>query len=235
MSLTHSLTDCLTDWLRHLLILTLKSNPRDLWPLRHLIRVIGRHNLTQKYLPMYLHTYLPTYLPIYLSTYPPTHLPTWSLTEPLLTFDIKEQSWRLVTFETIDQSDEKTWHDQKRPTYLCIVNCVRQWALTIAAQDDAGDLWHLIHLLQFWQLRTWIHDNFCYMTITSDSGTAFAILVMFFAKTGLSGSSIWWCWLVFDFLGIIFHLFWYPKWPKTSFANWATPHFGKNSQKMSFF
>ena len=65
--------------------------------------------------------------------------------------------------------------------------------------------------------------------------TAFAILAMFFAKTGLSGSSIWWCWLVFDFLGIIFHLFWYPKWPKTSFANWATPPFWEEFPKMSFF
>ena len=42
--------------LRYLLILTFKSNPRDLWPLRHLIRVIRRHDLTQKDLP----TYIPT-------------------------------------------------------------------------------------------------------------------------------------------------------------------------------
>ena len=43
------------------------------------------------------------------------------------------------------------------------------------------DLWHLRHWLQFWQLRTWIRDNYCYLTIKSDSGhwTAFAILVMF--------------------------------------------------------
>ena len=34
-----------------LLILTLKSNPRDLWSLRHLIRVIRRHYLTQNDLP----------------------------------------------------------------------------------------------------------------------------------------------------------------------------------------
>ena len=31
----------------------------------------------------------------------------------ILLFDIKESSQRLVTFETSDQSDEKTWHDQK--------------------------------------------------------------------------------------------------------------------------
>ena len=28
----------------------------------------------------------------------------------------------------------------------------------------------LRHWLQFWQLRTWIHDNLCYLTIKSDTG-----------------------------------------------------------------
>ena len=27
--------------------------------------------------------------------------------------------------------------------------------------DNPGDLWHLRHWLQFWQLRTWIHSNLC--------------------------------------------------------------------------
>ena len=33
----------------------------------------------------------------------------------------------------------------------------------------------------YWQLRTWIHDNLCYLTINCDTGhwTAFAILAMF--------------------------------------------------------
>ena len=30
-----------------------------------------------------------------------------------------------------------------------------------------GDLWHLRH---WFQLRTWTHDNFCYLTIKSDTG-----------------------------------------------------------------
>ena len=55
----------------------IKSNPRDLWILRHLIRVMRRHDLTQK------------------------------------------------------------------------DNC----------KDNFGDLWHVRHWLQFWQLRTWIRDN----------------------------------------------------------------------------
>ena len=37
-------------------------------------------------------------------------------------------------------------------------------------KDNPGDLWHLRHWLQFWQLRTWIHDNLCYLTIKSDTG-----------------------------------------------------------------
>ena len=39
----HSLTES-----QGFYFLTLKSNPRDLWPLRHLIRVMRRHDLTKK-------------------------------------------------------------------------------------------------------------------------------------------------------------------------------------------
>ena len=37
-------------------------------------------------------------------------------------------------------------------------------------KDSPGDLWHLRHWLQFWQLRTWIHDNLWYLTINCDTG-----------------------------------------------------------------
>ena len=37
-------------------------------------------------------------------------------------------------------------------------------------KENPGDLWHLRHWLQFWQLRTWIHDNLCYLTINCDTG-----------------------------------------------------------------
>ena len=37
-------------------------------------------------------------------------------------------------------------------------------------KDSPGDLWHLWHWLQFLQLRTWIHDNHCYLTINCDTG-----------------------------------------------------------------
>ena len=32
------------------------------------------------------------------------------------------------------------------------------------------DLWHLRHWLKYWQLRTWNHDNLCYLTINCDTG-----------------------------------------------------------------
>ena len=37
-------------------------------------------------------------------------------------------------------------------------------------KDSPVDLWHLRHRLQFWQLKTWIHDNHFYLTIKSDTG-----------------------------------------------------------------
>ena len=92
----------LTEWL---LILTLQSDPRDLWHLRHLIRVMRRHDLTKKYLP----TFIPTHLP-------PTYVP------PL---------------------ENRRYH---------------------------RDFRHLRHWLQYWQLRTWINDNLCYLTINCDTG-----------------------------------------------------------------
>ena len=61
------MTLSLTDSLRVLLLLTLQSDPRDLRPLRHLIRVMKRHDQTEKK-PTYQHTYPPTYLPTYLCT-----------------------------------------------------------------------------------------------------------------------------------------------------------------------
>ena len=42
----HWLTDSVTDWLTVLLLLKLQSDPRDLWPLRHLIRVTRKHDVT---------------------------------------------------------------------------------------------------------------------------------------------------------------------------------------------
>ena len=56
--------------------------------------------------------------------------------------------------------------------------------------------WLVGHWLQFWQLRTWIHDNLCDLTIKSGHWTAFIILVMFSASTGLQQSGWHDHWLV---------------------------------------
>ena len=67
----HSLTDWLTDWLTDstFCFWHTKSNPGELWPLRHLIRVVRRHDLNEK-IPTYLLTCLPTNLPTSLTEHP---------------------------------------------------------------------------------------------------------------------------------------------------------------------
>ena len=91
-SLTDSLTDSLTHW-RYFYFWHTQSDTRDLWPLKHLIRELRRHDLTEKIVTpetcdklwplrhlirvMRRHdltqkktypppTYLPTHLPMYL-------------------------------------------------------------------------------------------------------------------------------------------------------------------------
>ena len=39
------------------------------------------------------------------------------------------------------------------------------------------------HWLQFWQLRTWIHDNLCYLTIICDTGQHSQFLRCFITKS----------------------------------------------------
>ena len=64
-------TNSLTDSLRVLLLLTLQSDPRDLRRLRHLIRVMKRHDLTEKDLPTNIPTqYTPTDLCTSISEHP---------------------------------------------------------------------------------------------------------------------------------------------------------------------
>ena len=46
--------------------------------------------------------------------------------------------------------------------------------------NNPADLWQLRHWLQFLQLRTWIHDNLCYLTIKSDTGQHSQFLRCFF-------------------------------------------------------
>jgi len=120
LSLTH--WSLITDHsLSHFWFLTLKSNPTDLWPLRHLIRVMKRHDLTQKNLP---------------TNVPPLGNPRdlWPLKHLI----------RVIRRHDLIQKDKY--------------------------KDNFGDFGHVRHWLKFWQLRTWIPDNNCYLTIKSDSG-----------------------------------------------------------------
>jgi len=52
-------------------------------------------------------------------------------------------------------------------------------------QRDPRDFWDLRHWLQFWQLRTWFHDNLCYLTIKSDTGQHSQFLRCFIVVTEL--------------------------------------------------
>ena len=62
-------TDSLTHWLTEdFTNCHSKSDPRDLWPLRHLIRVMRRHYLTKIDLPTYLPTnWVPEFMTIFVA------------------------------------------------------------------------------------------------------------------------------------------------------------------------
>ena len=79
------------------------------------------------------------------------------------------------------------------------LNCVRQCALTIATQDNPADLWQLRHWLQFLQLRIWIHDNICYLTIKSDTGQHLQFLQCLFYLYQFEGIVFSWNLFVVEF------------------------------------
>ena len=107
-----------------------------------------------------------------------------------------QQSWPFQTILTIFDNLNNFWKFWQILTFLIIFtifynlynfNLVFQfWQLTTIDdnfhnsdncfchfdnwKDNPGDLWHLRHWLQFWQLRTWIHDNLCYLTVNCDTG-----------------------------------------------------------------
>ena len=113
---TDWLTDSVTEWLSHWLTEDFtnwhsKRVPRDLWPLRHLFRVMRRHDMTKK-------------------------------------------------------NDKDKYKDKD---------------ILRTPQSNPRNLWHLRHWLQFWQLRTWIHDNLCDLTINCHTGQHSQFLRCFFA------------------------------------------------------
>ena len=101
---------------------TLQSDPRDLRPLRHLIRVMKRHDLTKKF-------FLPTYLPVHLPQSTPSRCdsrdlwPLWHLFRVMRWPDLTKKNfamlWHLRHWLQYRQS--RTWiHDNL--CYLTI-NC----------------------------------------------------------------------------------------------------------------
>ena len=127
------------------------SDPRDLWPLRHLIRVMRGHDLINK------------------NTMIKTNVKIMTMTK---TNTFKKHIQR-ATLETCDLQDiwsewreDMTW-PTKRQRHI---QRQRQIHLESTFKEHPSDLWHMRHWLHFWQLRTWIHDNLCCLTIKSDTG-----------------------------------------------------------------
>ena len=170
MTLSLAWSVCLTP-LTIRVFTTLQSDPRDLWPLRHLIRGMRRHYY-QTNLQTYPPTYLPTYMPIYL---PPLEPPDNHQEPP----DNRQEP-----------EDFYFWYTTSEPEtcsqlFLNLLN----FSLTFSTffqlisvflnffSSILFNLWHLRHWLQHWQLRTWNHDNLCYLI--NCVWTAFAIIAMF--------------------------------------------------------
>ena len=88
------------------------------------------------------------------------------------------------TFETSFENFVQFWQFWTILTTLTILDNLDNFGLfcTILVLYNFGnfdnfdtlgnpiDLWHLRHWLQFWQVKIWIHDNLCYLTIKSDNG-----------------------------------------------------------------
>ena len=87
---------------------------------------------------------------------------------------IKEQSKRFFTFETMITFltlvlltyNERCYSRDLWPLWH-LFRVMRWPDLT---KKNFAMLWHLRHWLQYRQLRTWIHDNLCYLTINCDTG-----------------------------------------------------------------
>ena len=81
------------------------------------------------------------------------------------------QFWQFLTILTILTISDNFYNCQFFWIFLTTSdNCDSLDNFDPNDKDNPSDLWHLRHRLQFWQLRTWIHDNLCYLTIKSDTG-----------------------------------------------------------------
>ena len=153
--------------LRVLLLLTLQTEPRDLWPLRHLIRVMNRHDLTEKidkdkYTDKDNDNDKDNNI---LRTHPKSNpRDLWPL----------RHLFRVMRRHDITNKIDKDKYKEKD-------NDKDKDILRTPPKSNPRDLWHLRHIwVQFWQLRTWICDNLCFLTINCDTGQHSQFLRCFF-------------------------------------------------------
>ena len=119
------MTLSLTDWVTHSQYFTnwhTKSDLIHLWPLRHLIRVIRGHDLTNK------------------------KTMTMTMTKTIhLENAFEERSLRLVALETFEQSDEGTWQLRtwinENLCYLKIKSDTGQHSQFLWCFDEIINLW----------------------------------------------------------------------------------------------
>ena len=126
-----SIGDLVTHWMTHwptFVFLTLKSDPKDLWPLRHwwqFLMTIFDDNFRWQFL-----------MTIFDDIF------WWQL---LMTIFDDNFLWQffMTTFYG-------NFYDNFYENF--------SWQFFMTIFDD---LWYLRHWLQYWQLRTWFHDNLC--------------------------------------------------------------------------
>ena len=178
-SVTQSLSHC------HCWKTLPKSTLRDLWPLRHVIRVMRRHDLTNKKTMTKTMTMTMT---MTIGEHPQIATP-----ETFDLWDIWSEWWEDMTWPKKTMTMTKTNTFGEHVQRVILENCdlwdiwsecwghttwskKGQWQRQIHLKSTkclkGHKLWlvPLRHWLHFWQLRTWIHDNLCYLTIKSDTG-----------------------------------------------------------------
>ena len=95
------------------------------------------------------------------------------------------QLWHFDNFVKFDNSDHFWQYWQWSTIWTIFDNFVnfdnfgqfgQFWPLLRRGSQWLVTMWYSRHWLQFWQLRTWIHDNLCSLTIKSDTGQHLQLL-----------------------------------------------------------
>ena len=109
------------------------------------------------------------------------------------------QTQKTQTFETKYLTNE----EKRKKNLLVVFTQVKSGLKNLLPKDflavqnsSIGDLWHLRHWLQFWKLRTWIHDNLCDLTIKSDTGQHSQLLRCLFVWYFCSAARQYFCLII---------------------------------------